>query len=105
MTSIVHALTALGIAVQESDPPGLRIDLAGKTGTPGWSGFALDHHVYIAPPPNGVYEADLVGNPPPGHVIQVVTPFTHAETWKPFPDGLKGLKVNAATNSITVMLA
>lgn len=101
----VYSLTGLNIAVVKTNPPGLQIDVDGETGTPGWSGFALSHYVYVVPPADGIYEADMTGQPPSGNVIQVVTPFSHSETWSPFPADLKGLKVNSGTNSITVALA
>jgi hypothetical protein len=104
MTTPVYTVTRLNITVVKTKPPGLAISVEGEVGTPGWTGFALDHRIYIAPPADGIYEADMVGVPPGGNVIQVVTPFCYDETWAPFPADLKGLKVYSATNAVTVAL-
>lgn len=104
MTSPVYSITSLTIAVVKTNPLGLAITVEGEVGTPGWTGFALDHRIYIAPPPDGIYEADMVGMPPGGGVADVVTPFCYEETWAPFPASLKGLKVYSATNAVTVAL-
>jgi hypothetical protein len=104
MSTSVHSITGLNLTIVKTDPLGLAITVEGEVGTPGWTGFALDHRIYIAPPADGIYEADMVGVPPAGNVIQVVTPFCYDETWKPFPADLKGLKVYSATNDITVAL-
>jgi len=104
MTAPVHAITRLNIAVVKTNPLGLATTVEGEVGTPGWSGFALDHRIYIVPPPDGIYEADMVGVPPGGGVADVVTPFFYDETWAPFPADLKGLKVYSATNDLIVAL-
>lgn len=101
MAQPVYSITHLSTATLESDPPILAIQIKGETSTPGWSGFKLIHRVYVTPPADGIYEADLVGMPPGGFVPQMIAPFAHAEFWKPFPDDLTGLKVYAATNSMT----
>lgn len=105
MTALVFAVRRLGIAIVKTDPPGLAIAVEGEVGTPGWTGFALEHRIYIAPPPDGIYEADMVGAPPAGPAIGVVTPFRHDETWAPFPADFQGLKVHSASNSATTALA
>lgn len=104
MTSPVLSITELNIAVVKTDPLGLAIEVEGQVGTPGWTGFALAHRVYIVPPPDGIYEADMVGEPPSGTVIQVVTPFSYDEIWAPVPADLKGLKVHSATNCLTAAI-
>lgn len=104
MTTPVLSITSLDITVVKTNPLGLAIEVEGEVGTPGWSGFALEHRIYIAPPADGIYEADMVGVPPSGNVNQVVTPFCYDETWAPFPADLKGLKVYSATNDRTVAL-
>ena len=101
MTALVSAVRRLGIAIVATDPPGLAITVEGEVGAPGWTGFALDHYIYIARPPDGIYEADMVGVPPAGDAIPAVTPFRHDETWAPFPADLQGLRVHAARNSAT----
>ena len=69
MAQPVHSITRLNIAVVKTNPLGLAIEVDGEVGTPGWSGFALSHYEYVVPPPDGIYEADMVGVPPGGNVI------------------------------------
>lgn len=75
-----------------------------RWGRPAGPGFALVHRVYIVPPADGVYEADVVGVPPSGTVIQVVTPYAFSQIWGHFPADLKGFKVYSATDSVTTMM-
>lgn len=104
MTQRVYSVSCVEIAVVKTDPLGLSIHVEGDVSTPGWTGFALNHYVYVNPPADGIYEADMVAVPPPGG-IQVITPFTYDETLAPFPEAhLKGLKVYSGTNSVTAML-
>jgi len=105
MTQRVYSVSGLNIQIVKTNPLGLAIQVEGEVSTPGWTGFALSHYVYVNPPADGIYEADMMGVPPSGNVIQVITPFCHDETWAPFPEEhLKGLKVYSATNSVTAML-
>lgn len=101
----VYSISALSIQVVKTDPPGLSVHVEGDVSTPGWSEFALQHYVYVQPPPDGIYEADVVGAPPEGPTPDVITPFFHSETWIRFPqEHLKGLRVHSGTNSVTTML-
>lgn len=101
----VYSVSCLNIHVVKTDPPGLVVHVEGEVSTPGWSDFALQHFVYVQPPPDGIYEADLVATPPGGMTPQVITPFAHDETWMGFPiEHLKGLTVHSGTNKVTAML-
>jgi hypothetical protein len=104
VAELALAVSGLDLSIVKTDPLGLAIAVEGEVGTPEWSGFALAHRIYIAPPADGIYEADMVGVPPSGNVIQVVTSLGYDETWAPFPADLNGLKVYSATNAITVAL-
>jgi hypothetical protein len=101
MTSPVYSVSTLNIGWLESQPPKLAITIGGEVSTPGWTGFTLAHRIYIVPPAGGIYEADVVGVPPSGNVIQVITPFSFNEVWNHVPADLKGLKVYSATDSVT----
>ena len=105
MTARVYEIIGLDISVVKTNPPGLAVHVEGEVPTTGWSGFALQYFVYVTPPADGIYEADMVGEPSNDSSLPVLTPFTYDTTRTPFPDDLKGLKVYSATNSITAMLA
>ena len=104
MTARVYSIDSVNLAIVKTNPPGLQVHVEGEVASSGWSGFALQYFVYVVPPADGIYEADMVGEPPDGPSLPALTPFSHDETRTPFPDDLKGLKVHSATNSMTAML-
>ncbi|MDQ4088066.1 MAG: hypothetical protein M3177_08695 [Pseudomonadota bacterium] len=104
MAARVYSIESLNISVVKTNPPGLQVHVEGQVTSSGWTSFALNHFVYITPPADGIYEADMVGEPPSDVSLPVLTPFEHAETRMPFPDDLKGLKVYSATNSVTATI-
>lgn len=104
MTTPVFSVSTLSLTVLESQPPKLAIHVSGSVSTPGWTGLTLIHRVYIVPPADGVYEADVVGVPPGGIVPQIITPFAFSEIRGQFPADLKGFRVYSATDSVTTMM-
>ena len=104
MTARVYSIDSVDLAIVKTNPPGLQVHVEGQVPASGWNGFALQYFVYFVPPPDGIYEADMVGEPPDGPSLPVLTPFIHDETRTPFPDDLKGLKVHSATTSATAMI-
>ena len=104
MAAPVSSITRLNIALVGSDPPGLAIRVEGEVPALGWRGFTLDHPIYIARPPDGVYEAEMIGEPPAGRAGRAAVPFSHHEIWVPVPADLTGLRVRAATNDMVAML-
>jgi len=104
MPARVYSIDRLDISVVKTNALGLQVHVGGEVTSTGWSNFALQYFVYVTPPSDGIYEADVVGDPPSGISLPVLTPFTHEETRSPFPDDLKGLKVHSATNCVTAML-
>ena len=104
MAAPVSSITRLNIALVRTDPPGLAIRVEGEVAARGWSGFALDHPIYIAPPPDGIYEAEMTGVPPPGAARPAAVRFSHHEIWAPVPDDFTGLRVRAATNEMVAIL-
>lgn len=104
MAALVASITRLNIALVRTDPPGLAILVEGEVAGRGWRGFALDHPIYIALPPDGVYEADMTAVPPAGRARRAAIAFSHHELWSPVPADLTGLRVRAATNEMVAML-
>lgn len=103
MKSRVYSVTSLTLLIEESMPPGLRIHVEGETVNPHWSNIELSYFVYINPPADGIYEADVIGTPS-DIGPDVLSPFRIDASRRLFPDDLKGLKVYSATNSVTAML-
>jgi hypothetical protein len=85
MTTPVHSVTRLDIAVVKTNPLGLQIEVEGNVGTPGWTGFALSHYLYVVPPADGIYEADMVGVPPSDNVLRSSRRFAIAKSGSPSP--------------------
>ena len=80
MPARVYRVDKVDLSIVKTNPPGLEVHVAGQVANSGWSGFALKYFVYISPPADGIYEADMVGEPPDGPSIPVLTPFSHGET-------------------------
>lgn len=102
----VYEIDNVSITVLESNPPQLSISIEGQTSKPGFTNFHLEHYVYITPPEDGIYDADMVATPPSGPVIQVISPFEHQEVWENYPEEhLNGMRIHGTTNDVVVMLA
>ena len=104
MPARVYSIDSVDLLVTKTNPPGLQVHVQGQVASSGWSRFSLQYFVYVVPPADGIYEADLVGEPPEDISLPVLTPFSHDGTRLPFPEDLKGLKVYSATNSVSAML-
>ena len=101
----VRSVAKVEIRADKVDPPNLHIHVEGDVRTSGWSGFALSHKVYVDPPADGIFEADMVAVPPDGISSPVITPFAFDDVWAAYPaEHLKGLRVHSATNQLTAML-
>lgn len=86
-------------------PHTLQMTVSAKVRTAGWKNGRFSPRVYIQPPPDGVYEVNVIADPPTGIVPQVITPMVIQAPWTNYPEAhLKGVKFIAATNSVTVML-
>ncbi len=101
----VYQIDGVSLTVLRTHPASLSISVEGQTSTPGFTNFHLEHYVYINPPEDGIYNADMVATPPRGVVIQVISPFEHQEVWENYPaEHLKGVRIHGATNDVVIML-
>ena len=91
------------LSILESFPLQLSITALGTVPTPGWKDAELIPHVYIQPPPDGIYGYDFVAEPPDQPVPQVITPIV-ANKLELLPNDLKGVKVYASLNSKVALL-
>ncbi|WP_141653104.1 hypothetical protein [Phenylobacterium immobile] len=61
--------------------------------------------IYIAPPPGGVYEVDVVASKPAEAAAQVLTPITVEGNWAKYNDDrVQGVTFITKTNQVTVMV-
>ena len=100
----IYGVTSVSLAILESQPPKLAITLAGNCNTSGWKNFGIEPRIYVVPPADGIWDADLVGDKPGGIVLEVLTPMHASAIWPTIPAELKGVRIHAATNSMTAML-
>lgn len=97
-------VTEINLAVLDSSPPQLSINASGLAPTPGWSNPELKPHVFIQPPPDGIYGFDFVADRPTGIVPQHVVPIEASFVMRTFPETLKGVRIHAKDNSKTALL-
>jgi hypothetical protein len=100
----IREVSEVHLAVLESFPPKLRITAAGTVPTGGWSNPALQPHIHIQPPPDGIYDFDFVADPPIGPAPQVISSIRATYTWEDLPEGVKGARIHASQNAKTVLL-
>jgi hypothetical protein len=102
----VLSISSLRLDLLRTSLLDLAIHVEGEADTPGWNAFALHHHIYVRPPLDGIYEAEMVGVRPDAPPSRMPVKFTFDATWAGFPiQHLLGLRVHSATNSLTVALA
>jgi hypothetical protein len=84
---------------------GLTLKASGKTATAGYYDLAFLPRINAAPPPDGVYDVDIIGYQPQGPAAQVVTPVEVSGQWANYPKArLKGVRFNTKTNALVAML-
>jgi hypothetical protein len=84
---------------------GLKLKATGKTATAGYYNLAFVPRINAAPPPDGIYDVDVVGYMPQDVAAQAVTPVEAAGQWVNYPKArLKGVRFNAQNNSVVAML-
>lgn len=75
------------------------------TPSAGYSDQGFMKRIYAAPPPDGIYEFDVVATKPSTPGAQAVTPIKVEGDWKQFPkDRLKGVKFISKGNEVVAML-
>lgn len=97
-------ITSVKLAVLESFPPKLRIDVSGNVPTKGWSNPRLKPHIHIQAPPDGIYGFDFVADIPEGSAAEVISPIEVIDIWENFPEGVRGVRIHAAENSQTALI-
>jgi hypothetical protein len=97
----ISSVKRVEIAVVEGAPRRLRITAHAVVSTSGWSQPEL-----IAagqPAANGIYSFTFVAVRPRGMVLQVLQPISVTQVID-LPDGLRGIRIQAATNAVEATL-
>lgn len=99
----VQSLTSGAITV---GPDGaLQLTAAATTPSAGYTDMGFEPRIYAAPPPDGIYEVDVVATKPAGVAAAVVTPVEIKGSWGSYKkERLKGVKMISRTNSVVAML-
>lgn len=91
--------------IEVSKSGSLLMKATGDAPSAGYTDQGFLKRIYAAPPPDGVYEFDVVATKPSNPAAQVVTPIKVEGDWKEYPkDRLKGVKFIAKGNEVVAML-
>jgi hypothetical protein len=84
---------------------GLSLKASGKTPSAGYYQLAFLPRINAAPPPDGIYDVDVIGYKPQTAEAQVLTPVEVKGDWSNYPkERLKGVRFIARNNSVVAML-
>jgi hypothetical protein len=83
----------------------LSLKASGKTPSAGYYELAFLPRINAAPPPDGIYDVDVIAYKPQTAVAQAVTPVEVEGDWAAYPkEHLKGVRFNARNNAVVAML-
>jgi len=83
----------------------LLMNATGKTATPGYYQLVFLPRINAAPPPDGIYDVDVIGYRPQTAVAEVPTAVETKGEWASYPKArLKGVRFNAKNNSVVALL-
>lgn len=102
MAKKIYQVTNLQRIISVAKPHKLIIYAEGQASSSGWTNGALQPHIYVSPPADGVYEFDFVADEPTGIDNPVLTPIDALFVWDKMPDHLEGVKVYAENNDMSV---
>ncbi len=90
----------------ENEPSKLNVICVGVVPSGGWTSPHLIPYVYLNPPPDGIYDFDIVANAPApeASVIRITTPITCNYRLKDAPADLKGVKIHTSSNAMAALL-
>lgn len=96
VNKLVYRVTDAKARVIDSAPKQIQLIARGEVRTGGWTNIHL--RAGGSRPSDGIYDFRFVGRKPDGPATQVITP-VKAELTIPKPEGFKGARVIAETNS------
>ena len=83
----------------------LGMQASGATASAGYKNLGFLPRINAAPPKDGVYEVDVVGDKPAAAGAQALTPVEVTGAWPNYSkEHLKGVKAYSKTNSVVAML-
>ena len=86
-------------------PGSLLLNATGKTAAAGYYNLVFLPRINAAPPPDGIYDVDVIGYAPQQPAAQAVTPVETKGEWANYPkERLKGVRFIAKNNEVVAML-
>lgn len=86
-------------------PDTLSLKATGKTPTAGYYDLVFLPRINAAPPPDGIYDVDVIGYKPQAAAASAVTPVETKGDWANYPKArLKGVRFIAKNNAVVAML-
>ena len=86
-------------------PNTVEVKANGTVSTGGWSKGFLSRVPTTVEPADGIYDFNFEATPPSGIVNQMITPISATPLkWRPYPKGLKGVRIHAKENTVVAML-
>lgn len=102
--AVILSVDAASVAPGNTDGS-LALKASGKTETAGYYNLSFSPRINAAPPPDGIYDVDIVGYAPQGPAAQAATPVEAKGEWPNYPKThLKGVRFNTKTNAVVAML-
>jgi hypothetical protein len=101
---LIYEVERVTIACIKKDPLQYRIDAQGKTRSAGWSAPQLSTVVHIEDPPDGLYDLNFIAEPPSKVSAEVFTPIGVHEVLGKMPNGFRGIRVHATSNTEEAIL-
>ena len=96
----LYKVNSCQLSVVNSEPKALVIQVMGSASSTGWTRVELGPWVYVTPPADGIYDFDLIGKPPFGMALQVITPVATSTTFPDPPTNFKGVRIHATSNHV-----
>ena len=96
----VYTVEDAQVGIMKSDPPQISITAEGTVRTTGWTKGRLEAHIYVHPPPDGIYGFEFLATPPDGPSGDAITPIKSEEYTAEMPEGFKGVRIHAETNEM-----
>ena len=99
----VLSISNVQLMLQKSNPPSLLVLAAGKVGTPGWRNLDL-RSIEKKLSDDGILDVEMIGTPPQGPIIQLVTDVTADLVITSDVERIVGVAVHSRTNIVTQLL-
>ena len=96
----VYTVDDAQVGINKSDPPQISVTAEGTVRTTGWTNGRLEAHIYVHPPPDGIYGFEFLATPPDGPSGDAITPIKSDEYTSEMPEGFKGVRIHAETNEM-----